>query len=60
MNTNDLARQIADRHDLAQSKAREIVAAVMDGVAAACVVTSGGSSRAPRWPLPAGARSAGS
>ena len=35
MNTNDLARQLADAHDLPQAKARELVTAVMDGVAAA-------------------------
>ena len=34
MKTNDLARQIADHRDLAQTKAREIVAAVMDGTPA--------------------------
>lgn len=35
MNTHDLARHVADSHDLPLGKAREVVAGVVDAVAAA-------------------------
>ena len=35
MNTNELARELAAKHDVSQAKARDIVTGLLDGVVAA-------------------------